>query len=158
SIIKAFKNLKDTGKIKEKLILCGKKGWLYEEIFKLIEKSGLGDDIVYLGYITNEEKKWLYKHAEFFIFPSFYEGFGIPLQEAMNYGCPIITSTISSLPEVAGKAGILVKPNDISGLTAAMEKLVKSKNTREKMKEEGFKQIKKLSNEKQIRELIHLFE
>src|SRR5262249_1824513 len=67
SIIKAYKSLKDRKNIKEKLIICGKKGWIYEEIFELIKKLHLSEEIIYLGYITDEEKKWLYKHAEFFV-------------------------------------------------------------------------------------------
>ena len=154
SIIKAFKQLKNKKNISEKLIICGKKGWLYEEIFELIKKLNLSEDIIYLGYITDEEKKWLYKHAKFFVYPSWYEGFGIPVFEAMTYGCPVITSNISSLPEVIGDAGISVKPDSVNALSEAMDHLISNKEKRKNMKKDGFKQVKKLSNINQIKQLL----
>jgi len=154
SIIKAYKRLKDTQNIKQKLILCGKKGWLFENIFNLIKKFELEKDILYFGYITNEEKKYLYKHADFFVYPSYYEGFGIPVLEAMSNGCPTITSNISSLPEVAGNAAILVKPDSEQELANAFKELIHNKTLREKMKKKGLEQLENLSNEKQIISLL----
>ena len=110
---------------------------------------------MYLGYITDEEKKYLYKHADCFVFPSLYEGFGIPVQEAINYGCPVITSNVSSLPEVIGKAGITVNPHDIDALASAMKILTTDEKVRSTLREEGYKQAKKLSNTEQIHQLLN---
>lgn len=157
SIIKAYKRLKDAKDIKQKLVLCGKKGWMYDDIFKLIKALHLEASIIYLGYITNEEKKYLYKHADFFVFPSFYEGFGIPVLEAMSYGCPVITSNLSSLPEAVGAAGLQVSPDNLNELTNKMDLLIQDKKMREKFKKEGFIQAKKISNVNQIKALIKSF-
>ncbi len=155
TIILAFKELKQTYHLPHKLLLCGKKGWKYDSIFRLIQSLNLENDVLYLGYITDGEKKYLYKHAEFFVYPSFYEGFGIPVLEAMRYGCPVITSNVSSLPEVIGNAGITVDPHDTHALMYAMKRLLVEKILRKKMVTAGYQQVKKLSNEKQIENLIH---
>lgn len=154
SIIKAFKLIKDQKNIRHKLILCGKKGWMYKDIFQLISSLKLENDIIYKGYITDQEKSYLFHHAECFVFPSYYEGFGIPVLEALQSGCPVITSNVSSLPEVAGKAGILVDPNNTDELAHAMNTIITNEKVRKKMREEGYKQIKNISNEKQIQSLL----
>lgn len=150
SIIEAYKKIKKENSYKHKLVICGKKGWLYTNLIKQIQSSELKDDIIYLGYITDEEKKYLYKHADFFVYPSYYEGFGIPVLEAMNYGCAVITSNISSLPEVAGKGAVLIDPYDTDELASAMKKLIINTKLKNSLKNKANLQLSNLSNGKQI--------
>jgi glycosyltransferase involved in cell wall biosynthesis len=156
SILNAFNKLKLSTNIKHKLILCGKKGWKWENIFKLIVKLNLSGDVLYFGYVSDADKEYLFKNAEMFVYPSFYEGFGIPVLEALSYKCPVITSNVSSLPEVIGNGGIQVNPNDIEQLMKSMKIIIENKKTRLTLIKEGLMQIKKLTNESQIKDLIKI--
>jgi len=90
------------------LVLVGKRGWLYEEIFQAIQETGTEHLVRELGYVSNEEKRALYSAASLFVYPSIYEGFGMPILEAQACGCPVLAANTSSLPIVAGNAGILL--------------------------------------------------
>lgn len=107
------------------LVLAGKKGWKYELIFESVRKYELENEILFLDYIKQEEKPLLLSGARAFLFPSLYEGFGIPPLEAMGCGTPVIVSNRSSLPEVIEDAGILVSPTDTSQMMVEMEKMWK---------------------------------
>lgn len=107
-----------------KLVIAGKKAWQYENIFKTYELSKYKKDIIFTDYIDEKDKVILYKMAKLFIFPSLYEGFGMPVLEAMASGTPVITSNNSSLPEVVGEAGILVNPNSIIEISRAIAKIL----------------------------------
>jgi len=123
SIIKAFKILSEkNGDIS--LVLAGGKGWMYKDIFSLVKELGLSDRVVFPGYIEEKDVPVLYSSACVFVFPSLYEGFGIPPLEAMACGTPVIVSNTSSLPEVAGDAGMLVDPYDTEMMAWYMEKLI----------------------------------
>lgn len=120
-IIEAFNMVKD--QLGADLVLAGKKGWQWEEIFSTIKRFRLETRVHYLRYVSNRDLPLLYQSALMLVFPSLYEGFGLPVLEAMELGCPVVTSNISSLPEVAGKAAALVdpqSPEDIArGITEA---------------------------------------
>jgi glycosyltransferase involved in cell wall biosynthesis len=156
SIINAFKILKDKHNIKHKLVLCGKKGWLYDTIFELIKKLNLESEVEYFGYISDTEKKYLLQNAECFVFPSNYEGFGIPVIEAISYCCPVITSNVSSLPEAVGNAGLQVNPKNVDEIVHAIEKVLFDKKIRSQLVHEGKNQLKLISNKKQIEDLVKL--
>ena len=96
----------------------------------------------------------MYKNADLFILPSFYEGFGLPVLEAMSYGAPVICSNASSLPEAAGDAALLINPNSPKEIAEAMKKVFSDDNLREKMVEKGFENVKKFSWEKCVRETM----
>lgn len=128
-----------------KLILAGKKGWLYEDIFKQVELSGLKDSILLPGFVSEEEKNYLYTKASAFILPSLYEGFGIPLLEAMAHGCPVLSSFSSSLPEVGGEACLYFDPKNVDDLVEKMELLTSDKELKDKLISTGKKRIKNFS-------------
>lgn len=111
---------KTLGQEKEKtaaqLVLAGGNGWQNEEIYQAARESRYGNDIIFTGYLTNEEKNCLYRHAALFVFPSLYEGFGMPPLEAMHWGCPVVTANTASLPEVCGDAAELVDPFKIESI------------------------------------------
>lgn len=116
------------------LVIGGRKGWRYDEIYKCVEELKLEDDVLFLGYVPIEDMPALYTQAISFVFPSLYEGFGIPPLEAMACGTPVIASNTSSLPEVVGDAGMLVNPYDIEELSNAMMKIYEDNHFREKLK------------------------
>jgi glycosyltransferase involved in cell wall biosynthesis len=112
------------------LVIAGGRGWKYEEILAEPERIGLGDRVRFPGFVADDDLPALLSAAELFAYPSLYEGFGIPILEAMACGTPVIASGRSSLPEVTGDAGLQVDPLDIAALTAGMEKLLTDHNLR----------------------------
>lgn len=147
---------------KYQLILAGAKGWKHEKIFKEIEKCQKkikSPDIVkYIGYVPAREKFALMKDAACFVFPSLYEGFGLPVLEALSLGVPTITSKISSLPEIVGKAAVLVDPEKSEEIAEALDKVLADRKLRERLSESGVSQAKKFSWEKCARETLRTYE
>ena len=138
NLILAFEKYKSKKDNQAKLVLVGEE---QADIFsKLhIPKS---NDIIQTGFITEDEKPYFYKHAKALIYPSFFEGFGLPLLEAMKCGTPIITSNTSSMPEIAGSAAIYIDPKNVESMTSAMEK-IEDINIRKFLTEKSRDQIKK---------------
>ena len=106
------------------LVLAGRKGWLYESIFERVKELGLEKDVIFAGYVSNEDTPPLMAGAKAFLFPSLYEGFGMPPLEAMACGTPVIVANTASLPEVVGDSGLYVDPFDIESMVEAMERIV----------------------------------
>tara|TARA_R110001592_G_scaffold245330_2_gene506707 strand:+ start:992 stop:2110 length:1119 start_codon:yes stop_codon:yes gene_type:complete len=106
------------------LVLAGGKGWMYEPIFEAIEKFRLQDRVVWTDYLSRDEAITLLRHARACVYPSLYEGFGLPVLEAMAARTPVLTSNVSSLPEVIGETGILVEPEDDESLEAGLIRLL----------------------------------
>ncbi len=122
-----------------KLVIVGKKAWMYEGI--LSESCSLPEKIVFTDYVSNEDLVRLYNCAECFVYPSFFEGFGIPPLEAMACGTPVAVANKTSLPEVVGQAAILFDPFDESAISSAIIRLVKDTSLRKQLIEEGNKRI-----------------
>ncbi len=145
-LIKAFDSVSnELGDIS--LVIAGAKGWLTKGIDESV-KIVNNDKITFLGSVSDEDLQALYAQALFFVYPSLYEGFGLPVLEAMSMGTPVITSNCSSLPEVAGDAAILVDPFDIDELAQSLLLLAFDTDKREVMRQLGFKQAAKFSWEK----------
>jgi len=157
SLIRAFYQLKKKTS-RHKLIIAGKKGWKSEDIFETIEKLNLQKDIIFTGYVPDEDLPALYNAADLFVYPSLYEGFGLPPLEAMACGTPVITSNTSSFPEVVGDAGIMIDPYDVDGLTKAMYEVLTNDGLREDMIKKGLKQTKKFSWEKCAKETLEVYQ
>jgi glycosyltransferase involved in cell wall biosynthesis len=122
-LIDSFARLLQTSHPDVSLVLAGRRGWLYSEIFAQVEGLGLTNRVLFPGYVREEDKAALLSGAIAFVFPSLYEGFGLPVLEAQACGCPVICSNTSSLPEVAGSGALLVDPSDPAALIAAMGRL-----------------------------------
>jgi glycosyltransferase involved in cell wall biosynthesis len=122
------------------------------------KKFGVEERVKFLEKVSDEDLPSLYKHAEFFILPSLYEGFGLPVLEAMSYGCPVITSNISSLPEAGGDAALYVDPKDVKDITEKMNRLLEDDKLRRELSEKGKEQIKKFSWEKSAKEVLAVLE
>lgn len=157
SLIKAFAQISKKFS-KHKLLIAGKKGWYYDEIFKTVKDLELEGKVEFLGYVSDEDLITLYNLAEVFVYPSLYEGFGIPPIEAMQCGCPVVTSNTSSLPEVVSDAALQVEPNNIEKMAYEIESLLKDKKLRQKMIARGFKQAMKFSWQKSAKKALELFE
>lgn len=142
-LLEAFSSVKKKTQGDVRLVISGKKGWMVEDLMKKIASGVEAGDVVYTGYVENDEAAALYNGAEVFAYPSLYEGFGIPVAEAMACGCPVITTNSSSLPEVAGDAGLLVRPNDPGDLAAAILKVLDDKELRSTMRERSIGQAGK---------------
>ena len=127
------------------LIIAGKKGWLYGKLFDHVRTLNLEDKIIFTGYISDEEKEMLYQHASFFVLPSLYEGFGIPLLEAMNYDCPVIASFTSSLPEIGGDACLYFDPNKPEELNEKMKEIIGNTPLRKELVQKGKKRVQLFS-------------
>ena len=140
------------------LVVIGKKGWMFEEILEAPIKFGVKDKVKFLHDVTDDELPLFYTHAEVFVLPSLYEGFGLPVLEAMKYGCPVITSSVSSLPEAGGEAALYVDPNSIEDIASKIKEVLKDNKLREKMIKKGHEQVKKFSWEKAAKEVIQIFE
>lgn len=158
TLIKVFHLCKNKYGIKHKLVIISKKGWKYKDIFNIIKTLRLENDINILQDIEHEELVYYYNTASVFVYPSLYEGFGLPVLEAMQCGCPVITSNTSSLPEVVGDAGLLVDPYDINYLSENIAKVLNDKNLESSMRLKGFEQAKKFSWEKTTLETIKVYE
>jgi len=139
------------------LVIAGMRGWKYEEIFQKVEELGLDDKVVFTGYVPDRQRSKLLQEAQVFVYPSFYEGFGMPVIEAQACGTAAITSDTPSLSEAAGKGALFVDPNDVEGLSQAMDKLLKSQKLRKELIGKGLKNARKYSWEKSARKLLKLF-
>lgn len=142
-LIKAFNVIKN--EITCNLVIAGRDGWMYEEVHKLAEELHLEDRVIFTGGINDEELKFLYKNSKLFIYPSFYEGFGLPPLEAMSFGIPCIVSNKTSIPEVVGEAAILVDPNDIDEMAKAMKNVISDNDLYNKLVKKGFERVKVFS-------------
>lgn len=148
-------------KLKQKvgLVLAGGKGWKDESIIANISQSKKnGENITITGYVPDEDLPAIYSGAELFVYPSYYEGFGIPLLEAMACGVPVISADNSSLPEVVGKAGLYIKADDTNSLVSAMSRMLTDRTLANKYRLMGIEQARKFSWEKSANDLIRLFE
>jgi glycosyltransferase involved in cell wall biosynthesis len=155
ALFEAFSRMKDRDRYV--LVLAGTTGW-GSDFFSVIEKSGLQKSVIFTGYVPNADLAPLYSGAEAFVFPSLYEGFGLPVLEAMQCGCPVITSDCSSIPEVAGNAAVLIEPEDAGELTDAMERVLKSEALRRKLADRGLERAKIFSWKKSAKTLLGLLE
>lgn len=131
-----------------KLVITGKKGWLYEEIFNLVKKLALEKDVIFTGYVADERLAYLYRNAFCFVLPSLYEGFGLPVLEAMSFDCPVISSNSSSLPEVGGDACLYFDPKSKEELLKRLEELKNNEDLRKNLIEKGRERIKLFSWQK----------
>ena len=143
-------------KINVNILIVGSAGFGFEKIFKEIKKRS--SYVNYINYVDDNTLKILYNMATLFIFPSYYEGFGIPPLEAMQTGIPVLASKTSSLIEVVGEGGILHEPNNYEAFATDIERLLNETELYQEMKKKALLQAKNFSKEKSIKELIKVFQ
>lgn len=160
-VIKAFiQFVKQKQNARYQLVVVGSKTFAYGRTFQeLVAETALQfKDVIFTGYIQHEDLNLLYCGTEAFLFPSLYEGFGIPVLEAMASGAPVMTSHVSSLPEVAGEAAYYVDPYDVCQITEGMHRLAEETQLRQDLIQRGFKQIQKFSWKRTGEQTIEVYE
>lgn len=157
TLIAAFNYLKQKYKLEHHLVLIGQKGWQYEPIFQAIASSPYQDCIHHLNYLSDELVALFYSKADVFVYPSHYEGFGLPVLEAMTLGAPVVTSNTSSLPEVAGDAAILVDPNDVISLAEAILNVISDRQLRTNLIAKGKARANLYSWERTAKETLQAY-
>jgi glycosyltransferase involved in cell wall biosynthesis len=133
TLIAAYVKLRRADTIRQKLVLVGRKAWLYDDIFAAARMSGYQEELVFTGYVPDDDLVALYNAADLFVYPSIYEGFGLPPLEAMACGTPVVTSNTSALPEVVGDAAMTVGPLDVEALAGAIATVLASADLRARL-------------------------
>jgi glycosyltransferase involved in cell wall biosynthesis len=144
-LIRAFDLFRKTTKLKHKLIIVGKKGWKYKPVFKTVAELSLNNEIIFTGYVPEEDLPAIYSMADLFVFPSLYEGFGIPPLEAMSCEIPVIVSNKGALPEITGGNCIQVNPYDINNIAESMHTLITDEDLRSRYVEQGKSWVNKFT-------------
>ncbi|MDH3674895.1 MAG: glycosyltransferase family 4 protein [Anaerolineae bacterium] len=158
-LIRAYARWRERDVKAPPLIVAGAKGWYYDEIFQLVESLGLANAVRFPGYIPQESLPLWYNSASLFVYPSHFEGFGLPVLEAMACGTPVITSTASSLPEVTGTNGAarLVEPDDTAALAQALAEVMGQPDLRDTMSRQGRVRAATFSWQKTARETVAVY-
>ena len=144
-LIRAFAELKRRDRIPHQLVLAGADRERAEEVHRTAEESGFAEDILFTGFVATEDVPLLYQAADIFVFPSLYEGFGLPILEAMACGTPVACSRISSMPEVAGDAAILFDPNEESSIASAIGSIICGTDLRKDLSARGLERSRQFS-------------
>jgi glycosyltransferase involved in cell wall biosynthesis len=139
------------------LVIAGGKGWLYEDVMAEVARQGLEGRVHFTGFVADGDLPALYSAASLFVFPSLYEGFGLPLLEAMACGVPVVASDASSLPEVAGEAAVLLSPEDEVGWSATMNRLLAAPQERAHLVAAGFRQARRFRWQRAAGELRGIY-
>ena len=155
-LLHAFEQLKTERNIPHCLVLAGGNGWNNADIYQAAKDSKYADQIHFTGYVTEEEKSGLYRHADVFVFPSLYEGFGIPPLEAMHWGCPVVTSNAASLPEVVGDAAELVDPFDETDIARGIWNILSDEAYASELVDRGKRQAEKFTWEDSAKKLTEI--
>jgi len=140
-----------------KLIIIGDDVSGNPDLRRTVIRSGVQNDVRFLGFVPIEVLRTFYDTAKIFVFPSLYEGFGLPPLEAMAHGTPVVTSNVSSLPEVVGNAAVLVHPENVFEIMRALHRVLLDQPLREKMKERSYRQAAKFSWEKSVRRIMDVY-
>lgn len=156
-LLEAFRRLKEEHRLPHKLVLVGEKGWRYDAIFRQVQQLCLEQDVLFTGYLDDAVLPLVYNAAELFVFPSLYEGFGLPVLEAMACGCPVVTANVSSLPEVAADAALCVDPYDVVAIAQAMAAVLTQPDTRADLVRRGLRQASLFSWERAAHETLEVY-
>lgn len=155
TLLEAFSIVKK--KLTIQLVIVGARGWLDRPIFKKVEALGISKDVVFTGFVPDEDLPALYQGAEVFVFPSLYEGFGLPPLEAMASGTPVVASNSSSIPEVVGDSGILVDPQDVEGFAHAIIKLCTHADHRAILGIKGQQRARQFTIERMAKKTVEVY-
>jgi len=155
-VMKAFRLFLEKTKLNYLLVITGKIDKRFLDLTGEIKKNGMKDSVILTDFVGSKEKVSLYKKSKALLFPSFYEGFGLPILEAQSLGVPVLTSNVSAMPEVAGKSALFVDPYDTEDIMRGMEKIVFDETLRKELIQKGYENLKRFSWKKSAKKLIGL--
>jgi glycosyltransferase involved in cell wall biosynthesis len=157
-LVRAFAALRSRLQLPHALVLIGARGWGYEPLFHLVASLGLQDDVRFVDYVAPGDLPLWYTCADLFAYPSVYEGFGLPVLEAMACGLPVVTTNSSSLRELAADAALIVEPGSPEALEQAMQRMLEDRALREQLRAGGLVRASAHSWEKTARETVRVYE
>ncbi len=157
-LLQAYTQLRQRNRVRHRLVIAGGLGWLYQDVLRDIDQLAVEQEVVFLGRVPDEDLPVLYSLSDLFVFPSLYEGFGLPPLEAMACGKAVVCSNTSSLPEVVGDAGVLVSPYDVDALADAMERLLNDPEQREMLGQRGIERAKGFTWDEAARKTLAIYE
>jgi glycosyltransferase involved in cell wall biosynthesis len=157
TLVRAFHRLKRKG-LEQGLVIAGQKGWMYEKLFRLVGDLGLKEDVRFVGYLFEEDLAAVYNMADLFVFPSLYEGFGLPPLEAMASGLPVVASDVPALAEVLNGAALLVNPSDADALAEASARALRDRRLRSRLRRLGLERASQFSWERTARGTVAAYE
>lgn len=157
ALVDALKILRARG-LAQRLLIAGRTGWLYQATFDHVRETGMASQVDFLDYVPDDDLPALLSACDAFVFPSLYEGFGLPPLEAMACGAPVVCSNTSSLPEVAGAAALLINPRDVREIANAIERVVTDRALRDELRAKGIAQAQKFSWERAARETLAVYQ
>jgi glycosyltransferase involved in cell wall biosynthesis len=141
----------------QRLLIAGRKGWLYQPTFDHVERAGMEDAVTFLDFVPDDDLRALFAACDAFVFPSLYEGFGLPPLEAMAAGAPVVCANTASLPEVVGDAALLVNPRDVGELANAIERVITDRALRDELRARGLARAARFSWERAARETLAVY-
>lgn len=157
-LVEAYARYLARGNKALKLVLAGRDGWLMDDFQTFLNERGLADQVIITGYVSDKELIWLYKHCFANLYPSFFEGFGLPVLEGMQFGAPTLASKATSIPEIAGDAAMLLDPNDIDAWALAMEHLQHDEQKRHALRAKAVLQAAHFSGEQSAKAFLKLYQ
>ncbi|MEO0453993.1 MAG: glycosyltransferase family 1 protein [Verrucomicrobiota bacterium] len=144
-LLEAFVQLKEQEKIEHRLVIVGQKAWLAGDVFQAVREHKLEDEVEFTGYVSQSELIAKYQNATMMVYPSLFEGFGLPVLEAMGCGCPVVTSNTTSIPEVAGNACVLIDPVSVNEIAAGILSIIRDEKFRQELIQRGIVQAQRFS-------------
>lgn len=157
TLLKAYSLLPERLKKEFRMVVAGGRGWLNSDIPGAVKDLGIEDRVTFAGYIDSSDIAAVYSGAAVFAYPSLYEGFGLPILEAMSCGTPVVTSDVSSMPEVAGEAAVLVSPRSPEAIAAALERVIEDADLGSEMRRKGLERSGGFSWEKCAGETLAVY-
>jgi glycosyltransferase involved in cell wall biosynthesis len=156
-LLRAFLDYVNRAANPHPLVLAGGEGWMEGELETFLKQLGLNDHVLLTGYVSDETLRWLYKNCFGFLYPSLYEGFGLPVLEAMGFGAAVVTSNTTSLPEVAGEAAHYVDPFDLKSMSDALLKVAMDNSYRKNLQKKALIRANQFSWQKSAQEVLHFY-
>ncbi len=158
TLLEAYAQLRTTSTRQEKLVLAGGKGWLYDSIFERVRQLGLEAEVLFPGFVTDSEQILWYNAASAFAYPSLYEGFGVPVAEALACGVPTVTSNVSSLPEAGASIALCVNPHDVKAMAEALYTAITDAPLRQKCRTMASSIAQQFSAQTMVKQTIDVYE
>ncbi len=158
TLVRAFDMLMRETDLRPQLVIAGQKGWLTEELYSYVGQSELANRVMFTGYVSDSDLRALYSCCRAAVYPSLYEGFGLPPLEAMKCGAPVVVGDRTSLPEVVGDAGLLVDPFDVNAIAGAIESLIDNPNLRSELRVKGLNRARTFDWRETARRTVKVYE